>query len=313
MMALKLNLGGEEHIAKWLMGVLNIDYSTARRKCVGQSKLSLEQLGAILQQSPSTLELGLEGFLNSNSIISRYSSFGNLRELNDYLRGIIKTFERAAKSKTQLKYVARDLPLFFYLSDRRMVEFKVAIWSNEINNKGVSRLNVDTYSLCQEVYRLYLHLDSVELWNRHAMNSQFYLVDWYCGLKKIDPFYRQELYGLLEQELLKYKDRAAKGKKENGGALDLLFTDFLIMNNGGLLEGEDYQVLMTALSTVSFLSFTNPRLCENFKADFNHHMAYANSVSRSSALNRERIFSNMLQDLRGRGNSFGEPLANLPF
>lgn len=299
MQSISNDQGGHDRAVKWLQTVLDCDYSSARRKFICQTKLGLEEMAVVLKAAPSIMGPSIKYLLPDNAMLVQYSSFKNISEVNQYLKSIIDRFEQALLQKAELKYVARDLPLFFFLSDRRLAEFKISLWANHLRGQGLIKLNVDTYSLCMEVYRLYRELDSVEIWNRHVLLNQFSMIDWYCDYQAIDSGYTTELYQAMEQRILEYKRWSESGKKDDRGNLNLLFTDFITMNNGGMLESKNSAVLMTAISNVNFVSFYGGQPCDNFRAEFALHSSYATSVSRSNALARESIFKQMLCELRG--------------
>ena len=291
-------LGASEVVSKWLVETLDIEYSTARRKFNGDIKISLGQFEKIVQRAPYVLADTIKLILGENTFITTYSSFRNKREVDDYLRAIIKRFESALKHKAQLKYVARDLPLFFFLADRRLAEFKISLWSHQLGDNGLMHLDIETFALCKEVHRLYKHLESVEVWNRNMLHNQAKMINWFCGLKRINETYRKGLFEAMEEQIVVYKQWSEAGRKDNAGFIDLLFTDFITMNNGGLIEAEGLQYLMTAISSVNFVTFNDAVLCTNFIDEFEQHRSYAISVSCHNALEREKCFDLLLDELR---------------
>lgn len=297
MQSLSRLIGSDEAVSKWLQEVLDLEYSTARRKFTGHIKISLEQYEKIIQAAPIVLAETSGRLLGENTFLTTYSGFRNRQEVNEYLHTIIKRFEEALKHKARLKYVARDLPLFFFLAERRLAEFKISLWSHQLGDKGLMSLDIETMSLCREVYRLYCHLPSVEVWNHQVLTNQPRMIDWFCDLKRINSSYRQQLYDALTDQLSAYKAWSETGQKNGHGAIELLFTDFITMNNGGLLELEKSSYLMTAISSVNFVTFTDPRLCKRFTEEFEQHRAYATSVSRHNALARERSFEKLFSEL----------------
>lgn len=299
MLGLSREFGGDDKAIKWLERTLDCDYSSARRKLIGETKLSLEQLGLVIKRAPALLSHGLDGLVPANTLLVNYSSFRNLREVDIYLKTIIKRFEEAIKNRAELKYVARDLPLFYFLSNRRLAEFKFSLWTNQLPGDGLIQISDQTFALCMEVYRLYKQLDSIEVWNKHVLLNQFNMIEWYCEYQKIAPAYTNALYDAMHIRLEDYQKWAAEGRKDGQGNLDLLFTDFMTMNNGGMLESKRFKVVMTAISNVNFVSFNGGQPCENFKQEFDIHCAYATSVSRSNVLDRDRVFHQILNDLKG--------------
>lgn len=301
MKSLRQEFGADDRVIKWLEKVLDCDYSSARRKYICETKLSIANLEGIARKAPHLLNRGLQDLLPRNAMLVHYSSFRDRREINLYLRSIIKRFEQAYRQKAELKYVARDLPLFYFLSNRHLADFKFSLWAHQLPGRGMIHIGDETFALCLEVFRLYKAIDSIEVWNQHVLLNQFNMIRWYCSYQKIDVNFTNSLYRAMHLQLEEYKKWAKKGVKEGGGNLDLLFTDFMTMNNGGMLETGRSKVLMSAVSNVNFITFNGGLPCDNFTSDFELHCSYATSVSRSNVLARDRIFNQILQDLKGHG------------
>lgn len=297
MQALTLHIGSGEMVCKWLQRVLDLEYSTARRKYKGDIKISLAQFDKIVKGAPYVLTVALDSVLSQNTFLTTYSSFRDKREVIAYLKVIIKRFEKGLAHKACLRYVARDLPLFFFLADRRLAEFKISIWSHQLGDKGLMKMDIETYSLCKEVHRLYMHLESIEVWSKSVLSKQPRMINWFCDIKRIDEGYRKGLYEALHEQVVRYKDWSASGLKDGHGEIDLLFTDFITMNNGGLLEAPSMRHLMTAISSVNFVTFDDPVLCKNFTDEFEQHRSYATSVTCQNTLQRELCFDYLLKEL----------------
>ena len=289
--------GAQESIAKWFEYTFDIDASTARRKLIGESKLTLEQLALMVKEKPSLLEVLLPQPLRSNTFFGAYNHIHNFNDVESYLRAIINRFD-LADSSAALKYVARDLPLFFFLSNRDLASYKFSLWTGELQKGKVHRLSNQSYALCQEAYQLYCALPTIEIWNRQIMASQKRQLNWHLQMAYIDAVQRSDLLTVFRDQLMEYKDWAVQGAKNEAGSLELYFSEYITMNNGGLLQSSRFKVLMSAISNVNFVSYINPVLCEGFDKEFQEQMNASTLVSQSNALERERNFNQLLSDLK---------------
>ena len=290
MESLKSNLGEDNSVSRWLQETLEVEYSTARRKYNGDIKLSLEQFGRMITRAPDLLNLALKDHLGANTFITSYHSFRNKQELITHLRWVIHGLEKGLKHQGELLYIARDLPFFFFFGDRTLAEYKISLWSHQLKDQQPVKLDIDTYSICREVYRLYQLIPGREIWHNQIWANQFAMIDWFCKFKKMSPGYGEDLHAALSQQAIQYKGWAAEGLKNRKGNFELLFSDFITMSNGGLINSNDLQLLMATLNSVNFITLRDERLCENFSNEFEIHSSYATSVSRSNALERERRF-----------------------
>ncbi len=286
---------GRNFLVKWLEKTLDLDRSTARRKLTGESKLSIEQLEVLLQHFPGVVEDMLPKRESGNSFIGSYSQLEDYDSIRGYLKGVILKFSQAARQGAHLKYIARDLPLFFFLANPDLASYKFSMWTGELGRNGSCHiLDRGVYALCEELFQLYVKLDTVEIWNKHIMRNQYHQIQWHYEMGYIDEAFRDKLHNVLYDLLLRYKTWAEAGQKEGKGILRLFFTDFITMNNGGLLITERQKVLMAALSSVNFVSYLNPVLCDGFEREFEKQKKSSILVSNSNALERERCFQEMV-------------------
>ncbi len=286
-----------ESLAKSLERFLEVDSSTARRKLHGDSNLSLEQLESLIAADPSLLEELLPIAMRDNNFLGTYSHIHSYNDVAQYLRSIIKRFELAVKAEAKLQYIARDLPLFFFLSDRDLASFKFSLWTGELQKGNLIQLCDELYQLCQEAHQLYLSLSTVEIWSREVTRNQLQQLNWHWGMTYLDPKIKEGLLEVIKDKVATYKEWAYSGLKDGKGKLQLYFSEYIVMNNGGLLSTDRFKVLMSAISNVNFVSYTNPSLCEGFLKEFEDQQNASILVSRSNALEREKSFSKLIEDL----------------
>lgn len=290
-------LGEKESIAKWFELAFDIDGSNARRKLSGDSKLTLDQLELMVKERPSLLEVFLPAPLRSNTFFGSYNHIHNFKEVECYLKAIVERFQLATKGDAVLKYVARDLPLFFFLADRDLASYKFSLWTGELQKGRLLVLSDEVYQLCQEAYQLYCELPTIEIWSRDTTVSQYRQLDWHLQMSYISSAQKEALLAVFREQVCRYKNWAELGVKAGAAGLELYFSEFITMNNGGLLQTPQLQVLMSAISNVNFVSYLNPVLCEGFEKEFNEQRNASILVSQSNALERERSFNHLLKAL----------------
>lgn len=289
-------LGKNVSVVKWLQEVLAIESSAASRKVSGITGMKVEQLLPIIEKMPGLLEDMIPGRKYQNGFMGNYSQFRTMEEVDNYLKGIIESFGVAVKNEAELKYFARDLPLFFFLANRELANYKFSMWTDSIVKGRIEKLNDNTFSLIQEVNALYQDLNTTEIWYDAMMVNQRAQIHWYRHLGAYDDVKRDELLAILREELDNYRGWAAKGKKRLGN-FRLLFSRFSTMNNGGLMCMGSHRNLMTALSGVFYVSSANEQLCESFERQFEAHKASSVVVSTSNALEREKVFKALHADI----------------
>jgi len=293
---LRIRIGGNESLAKWLANTLDIDVSLANRKANGSVGMSLAQLELIIEALPLAVEDLLPNKKKNQIFVGSYSHFRSDSEIEAYLLTIIKNFEFANKAGAHLQYYARDLPLFYFFLNKELARFKFSMWTNQLRHSGLQSFNSNIFNLCEEVSALYKGLHTTEMWNQDVMKNQVEQIIWYYGLQAISVEQRDELLVILGDILKDYQKWATEGKKEDG-KFELYGNCFNTMNSGGLLTIGKHKQLMTALSGVFFISSANPHLAASFLEQFNAHRSAATLISHSNALARSEFFRSMADEL----------------
>lgn len=286
-----------QSMSKSLEDLWNLDQSVVRRKINGDSKLSLDQLETLVNEYPFLVEEFLPPELRETTFLASSNQVLDFDSVSHYLKRVINAFKMAVAKNAKIKYVARDLPFFFFLSHPYLAAYKFLMHTKADIPKGLIKLSGEAWSLCQEAYELYLQIDSEEIWSQFLVLNQFHHITWLHQLGRISEGLKCELQALIKAQLMRYKNWGEKGRKEGRGHLDLFSTQFIAMNNGGILLEPGSKKMMTTLSNVNFISYIHPQLCENFERDFDAHKSTSTLISSSNSLERERYFEAMLQDI----------------
>jgi hypothetical protein len=300
MQGLRTRIGSNESLVKWLAAALDIDVSLASRKVNGSVGLNLSQLEILIECLPQVLENLLPAADRSQVFVGNYSQFRSSEEIEEYLLTIIKNFEIANKKGAHLKYLARDLPLFYFFLNKEMSRFKFSMWTGQLRNSGLQTFRSRVFDLCREITALYQDLPSTEMWSTGLMSNQRMQIQWYRGLGVISEKERDQLLDVFGEVLDVYQDWAQTGNKQSG-TFDLYATDFDTMNSGGLLKVGKSRQLMTALSGVFFITSANLSLVNSFESQFDAQLSTATLLSKSNALSRSDFFKGMKGSLEFDG------------
>jgi hypothetical protein len=171
--ALQDILGPEINLATWLSDTLNLKTTTSYRIKNGDSNLTLEQSIQLIKHEPRLLPILLEADYDKNTAFIRFRPYHDESSFQDFLLQIEKIFSSAiSKGDAQLSYIARDLPLFFFLSRPKILEYKFAFWCGSLRDYGSKPLSSLTHNIAQRIYKLYLSIDSIEIWHPLAYYNQ---------------------------------------------------------------------------------------------------------------------------------------------
>lgn len=262
-----------ESLPKWLATNLNLSDSNAYRRINGERPLQLDELLFICAKIPEIALYAAELFPKHNLKVIQLQQFHNQQSFKTYLTTILNLFKEAKKAEDfRFRYVARDLPLFYFLSNPITLQFKYNQW---VGNKQAETLDTETLALANQLWQLYLSMPSEEIWLSTAFQAQY-----------LQLFYEQETDGLqshqadmlkvsLKQLYQNSKKWRLQNQKENGGPLSAYICHSLHMNNGALLHSRGKNIYLGSISGVFYFHSANPRLLDHFNQQWQKHKSWA--------------------------------------
>ena len=174
----------------------------------------------------------------------------------------------------RLRYVARDLPIFFFFSHPVLLRIKFKQWSGG-QGQGLPLLDAPVQKAAAALYQRYLQMPTEELWHKEAFASQIRQLHRQHALEQIsEADFRIALEHL---QLLEKKQSIWKQKrlKPEGGQLLITEVDELPMANGALLEYDKYAQVMGSVLNAHYYICENPSVIEHFRCQWKQYVQWA--------------------------------------
>lgn len=287
-------LGPEINLANWLSDSLDLKNATVYRIKSGESQLSLAQSIRIIQQEPRLLEELLEEDYDENTAFIRFKPYHDEDSFQAFLLQIEKIFSSAlTKGDAQLSYIARDLPLFFFLARPKILEYKFAFWCGTLRDKGISTLSSLTHNIAQRIYELYLSIDSIEIWHPLAYYNQILQIN----IALQEGSINQEEHRLLLQEykilLEKFSAHLLQNEKKPGVKLNIFNNSLPAMDNCGILKQGENQLVMSALPFANFFSTRHPIIVSEYRRTFSLQQHRSLPISRAGRKQRQQWLTDL--------------------
>ncbi len=287
-------LGPEINLANWLSDSLDLKNATVYRIKSGESQLSLAQSIRIIQQEPRLLEELLEEDYDENTAFIRFKPYHDEESFQAFLLQIEKIFSSAlTKGDAQLSYIARDLPLFFFLARPKILEYKFAFWCGTLRDKGISTLSSLTHNIAQRIYELYLSIDSIEIWHPLAYYNQILQIN----IALQEGSINQEEHRLLVQEykilLEKFSAHLLQNEKKPGVKLNIFNNSLPAMDNCGILKQGENQLVMSALPLANFFSTRHPIIVSEYRRTFSLQQHRSLPISRAGRKQRQQWLTDL--------------------
>jgi len=273
---LQQELGEGTSLVKWLSSTLSLEYSAAYRKAHCSSHLKLNELAIIYRECPKVHRVWPNEDQQGRVLVKQHS-FANYQDVETYLQQVKSQLERALQYKMTLQYFARDFPLFLFLAEPVLLEYKMSMWTHQLPENGLTKLSAEAQALAGEVYQLYCLLPSEEIWFARAMQNQMDQLQWHHSIAVIDDGQLQAIKAAFERALSRFHQFALKGsKREDGHANYQLFSSgFCTLNNGGIFKKEGHSELSLALMSVFFITSEQRELVAVFEREYAAHLKSA--------------------------------------
>jgi hypothetical protein len=287
-------LGPEINLANWLSDSLDLKNATVYRIKSGESQLSLAQSIRIIQQEPRLLAELLEEDYDQNTAFIRFKPYHDEDSFQAFLLQIEKIFSSAlTKGDAQLSYIARDLPLFFFLARPKILEYKFAFWCGTLRDKGISTLSSLTHNIAQRIYELYLSIDSIEIWHPLAYYNQILQIN----IALQEGSINQEEHRLLMQEykilLEKFSAHLLQNEKKPGVKLNIFNNTLPTMDNCGILKQGENELVMSALPFANFFSTRHPIIVSEYRRTFSLQQHRSLPISRAGRKQRQQWLTDL--------------------
>ena len=264
-----------DSLPKWLSTHLKLSDSNVYRRIKGDSALQLDELLTICAKLPEAALYVAELIPNHNLSVVQLQSFDNQTSFKNYLRNIIKLFNTAKKANNfRFRYVARDLPLFYFFSNPATLQYKFNQWTGQSNPET---LDDETNTLAQDLWQLYLNVPSEEIWYSYAFQAQSDQLQ--LDLKNELLWPQQEAvlkryFKILEDQQIEWGQFTFKAK---GGSLSLQICNAMHMNNGALIEFGNQKVFLSSIMGVHYFHSTKPELINTFNQQWHMHWLWGSS------------------------------------
>lgn len=279
---LQKDLGDQINIASWLVGILDIPRSSAYRRIKGEYALDASELLTIIQHAPRTGQLAMELFQTRRLRIFEVNQFSTAKEFDNYLRQVLNLFKQAVKSENfRFLYVARDLPIFYFLSDTFLLRYKFSTWIGCPRAEGLCELLPSSVSIAKELWDMYRSLPTEELWYPQNWQHQLHMISHDQDAGLLNEAQAEELRNALLQFFFPLKKALIEGKKSLGGALKLYLTPHFTMNNCGMLHFDDQQVMLGALHNAQHFDSSSQEMIELFQKVWSRHLETAKNISQA--------------------------------
>jgi hypothetical protein len=291
-----------------LLKLLNISKDSLYRRLRGETDLLLNEALLITEQLNISLDALHGSNKNEKVFISKRFELRNsaMATLDAYISELHKDLKQMhAIGAKHIYYAAKDLPLFCFFSNAKLIPFKLYFWYITIFDAQAKRfeyqpnwLTKDIVDKALEVYQLYNQTHSTEIWNFETINSTLHQIEYCVHAGLVHKEDGLQILNGLSEFVNKLEDYCTVGKKQNMGELTMYSNEILLLDNSVVFDIGIQKILYIPHQPLNFLHITD----EGFLADtmewFNKQLAKSTKISSEGQRDRDRLLNHYRQSIK---------------
>ncbi len=134
---LKKHLPEDQSLINVIGDILNINYDAAYRRVNNKTHLSLEETVILAKHFKISLNKLFEVGSQSTLIAEKSPKIVDVAGLENYFKASLENLIPLTKLKSaSITYSAKDIPLFYTLTDSLLTRYKVYVWLKFLNEDG---------------------------------------------------------------------------------------------------------------------------------------------------------------------------------
>ncbi|WP_299161394.1 helix-turn-helix domain-containing protein [uncultured Tenacibaculum sp.] len=276
---------------------LEISYDAAHRRTSLKSKFSLEESIKLARYFNLSLD-ELFGLTEKQFVsVEKTKEITNEVELQQYFENAYKSLLPLLNKKgCQIYYSAKDIPIFYTLSNNRLSQFKFYVWlkllDKQFRDKSFDEYypKLSTIKSAKKLGELYQDLTTIEIWDITTINSTLKQIHFYykAGQLKVETAMQlcMELKELLNEISLKVVAKKQRFK--------LYYNELLIMNNNIFISTPERESLYVPFLMLSYYQTSDKRVCSQAKKFFNKQLKNSKLLNTSGEKEQNTFYNKMM-------------------
>ncbi|MFC4632706.1 hypothetical protein ACFO3O_02240 [Dokdonia ponticola] len=309
---LKKHLPGDQSLITVIGDILNINYDAAYRRVNNKTHLSLEETVILAKHFKISLNKLFEVGSQSTLIAEKSPKIVDVSGLENYFKASLQNLEPLTKLKSaSITYSAKDIPLFYTLTDSFLTRYKIYVWLKFLNEDGsMAKTTFEDFikqipnSLLESAFALgetYNYISITEFWNDNTINGTLQQILYYfeTGLLSKDSAIRicedlSNIVNHVEQQTIKQTIIHSK----NNASYKLYKSDLLTMSNTIMVKTNHQKVFFTPFTVLTYFKIQHQQTCEEMGLFFQKQRLNSKLLVNAGEKDRSMFFNKMHQKIK---------------
>jgi len=277
--------------------ILDVSYDAAHRRTSLKSKFSLEESVLLAKHFNISID-ALFGTIEDQFVsVQKTNQITNEEELQAYFENSYQSLLPLLDRKDgTLYYSAKDIPLFYTLTDDRLSHFKMYVWLKLLDRtyreKSFEQFypKLSTIQSAKKLGELYYNLPTVEIWDVTTINSTLKQIHFYYKAGQMAADTALSLCRLLKDLLNQISVKVISRKHK----FQLYYNELLLMNNNVLITTKQQQSLFVPYTMLSYYVTSDQRTCNEAKEYFEKQLKHSKLLNTSGEKEQNTFYHKMM-------------------
>lgn len=305
--SIRAQLPENRSIIDEIAGVLDLNYDAAYRRVNSKTALSLEEAVKLARHFKLSLNRLFEVGERGTLLAEKSPAIKDVAGLEQYFKISLASIRPLISMKSaSITYSAKDIPIFYTLSDTFITKYKCYVWLKFLNEDGsMAKVSFEDFlktvppsliNAANEVAEAYQNINIIEFWNDNTINGTLQQLFYYfesnllskemalliCeDIKKIITHIEQQT---INQTILNSK---------NESTYQLYKSDLLTMSNTVLVKAKGKKLFMTPFTVLSYFRIQHPQTCDEMDRFFEKQKKNSKLLINAGEKDRSQFFSRM--------------------
>jgi len=203
-----------------LMETLHISLDSAYRRIRLDKIFTLDEIMKI----SNTFNISIDRLIShdsSDSVLFSFPFKSSQFNLEEYFSKILIHLKKIKEKNGVIYYSAKDIPIFHFFQDKRLLAFKFHYWLNTMNHKNdivkkpfsFDLIPASLAEITRKIYTIYTQIHTHEIWNYETLTRTSSQITYYYEMGIVTKKQAEELQLRLIDFINHIEDECKLGKK----------------------------------------------------------------------------------------------------
>ena len=296
----------DQKLVDILMDTLHISLDSAYRRIRLEKILTLDEIIKI----SNTFNISIDRLIShdkSDSVLFSFPFKSSQFDLEEYFEKILEHLERISSKNGIMYYSAKDIPIFHFFQDKKLLAFKFHYWLNIMNHDNdiiKKEFNFDIIpaklaNLTKRIYKVYTEITTHEIWNNETLTRTSSQITYYYEMGIISKLQANELQLRLIDFIKHIEKESSLGRKYFLGNKPLstednyilYYNEIMAADNSIYTEYDGVKESFLPHIVLNYMTTDNRKYCEYNKTVFDTVINKSTLISKVNEKDRRKFFN----------------------